>query len=55
VAGTWRIERKKSAAILTLEPFRPLSRKDRADLAAEGTALAGFLEDRAESIEVRGG
>jgi hypothetical protein len=55
VAGTWRIERKKSAATLTLEPFRPLARKDRADLAAEGTALARFLEAGAESVEVRGG
>ena len=53
VAGTWRIERRKAAATLMLDPFRPLSRKDRADLTTEGTALARFVEGDAESFAVR--
>jgi hypothetical protein len=54
VAGTWKIERGKTAAALVLEPFVPIAKTLRAELAAEGTALLRFLEEDARSFEVRG-
>jgi hypothetical protein len=53
VSGTWRIERARSAATLVLDPFVPLSRGQRAELTAEGTALARFVEADAPAAEVR--
>ena len=53
VAGTWRIERKKNAAVLVVEPFRPLPRRIVAELEAEGDRLLGFTDDDAEVREVR--
>ena len=53
VAGTWKIERKKNAAALVVEPFRPLSRKIVAELEAEGDRMLGFTDDDAETRDVR--
>ena len=53
VAGTWRIERAKSSAVLLLDPFRPLTRKERTELTGEGTALVRFVESDARTVEVR--
>jgi hypothetical protein len=53
VAGSWRIERARTAAALVATPFEPLSRKAKADLTAEGTALLRFAESDARSAEVR--
>jgi hypothetical protein len=53
VAGTWKIERKKNAASLFVEPFRPLARKTVAELEAEGDRLLGFTEDDAEVRDIR--
>ncbi len=53
VAGTWKIERKKNAAVLVVEPFRPLSRKIAAELEAEGDRVLGFTDDDAEDRDVR--
>lgn len=53
VTGTWRIERKGSAAALILEPFVEIPRKSRAELAAEGKALVSFAEPDARTAEVR--
>jgi hypothetical protein len=44
VAGTWRVESKKSAATLALRPFAGLSKKTRDELAAEGERLLAFVE-----------
>ena len=52
VAGTWKIERKKDAAALVVEPFRPLSRKIVAELEAEGDRVLAFTDDDAEVREV---
>lgn len=52
VAGTWRIERARSSAVLVLEPFQPLSKKARAELTEEGKALARFVESDATTFEV---
>jgi hypothetical protein len=53
VAGTWKIERKKNAAALVVEPFRPLSRKIVAELEAEGDRALGFTDDDAEVRDIR--
>ena len=53
VAGTWKTERKKKAATLTLEPFTPLPKKILAALEQEGDALLRFVEEDAEIREVR--
>jgi hypothetical protein len=42
MAGTWRIERQRSGAILLLTAFLPLARKDAAALAEEGARLLEF-------------
>ena len=48
VAGIWKVERKKKAATLILEPFGKLAKKITADLEREGEALIRFLEPDAE-------
>jgi hypothetical protein len=53
VAGTWRLERKKSTATLTIEPFAPFSPSTRKDVNAEAEALARFAEPDAGAIDVR--
>jgi hypothetical protein len=53
VAGSWKIERARSAAALVLTAFEPLPRKARAELTAEGTALVRFVESDATTAEVR--
>ncbi len=55
VAGTWKVERKKKAAVLVLEPFVPLAKQTLAALESEGLALLRFVEEDAEhsSVEVR--
>jgi hypothetical protein len=52
VAGTWRTDRKKTAATLTLSPFAPLSKAPRDALLAEADALVRFLEPDATSFDV---
>jgi hypothetical protein len=52
VAGTWKAERKKKVATLTLKPFGALAAKVRRALEAEGEALLGFVEPVAETREV---
>ena len=53
VAGTWKIERARTAAALVLVAFVPVSKKTRAELVEEGTALLRFAEEEARSVEVR--
>jgi hypothetical protein len=53
VAGTWAVERKKSAATPVLCAFGPLSTATRTDLEAEGDALLGFVEPDAATRAVR--
>jgi hypothetical protein len=53
VAATWKTERKKAAATLTVTPFAPLAPKARKEVIAEGEALARFLEPDAASSEVQ--
>ncbi|HVT61123.1 MAG TPA: winged helix DNA-binding domain-containing protein [Thermoanaerobaculia bacterium] len=53
VAGTWKIERKKTAAALVVEPFGALTKKTKQALETEGDALLRFAEEDAAAREVR--
>lgn len=43
VAGTWDVALQRRAAVLTISPFKPLTRVAKAELAAEGEDLLRFL------------
>jgi hypothetical protein len=53
VEGAWRIERVKRTATLVIEPFRALTAAEQAALSDEGTHLARFCEDDADTWDVR--
>jgi hypothetical protein len=53
VAATWRIERKRAAAALVIEPLVRLTKAVRSELIEEGEALARFVEEDARTFEVR--
>jgi hypothetical protein len=55
VAGTWGIERKKSAAVLTIVPFAPLAARAKQDALAEADVLLRFVEPDAATRDVRVG
>ncbi|HTM76444.1 MAG TPA: winged helix DNA-binding domain-containing protein [Devosia sp.] len=50
IAGKWALARKKGVAHLTLVPFRTLLPSERAEVEAEGHAMAGFLADGQAAI-----
>ena len=53
VAGTWKSERKRKAAVLLIEPFGTVVKRTRAALEEEGERLLAFLEEDAAEREVR--
>jgi hypothetical protein len=53
VQGAWKVEKNKTAALLTIEPFEKFSRKDRAAVLEEGERLVRFLEPTAKTFEVQ--
>jgi DNA glycosylase AlkZ-like len=53
VAATWKIERKKTTATLTVSPFAPFAPRVRKEVTAEGEALARFAEPDARVWDVR--
>jgi hypothetical protein len=53
VAGTWTVERARDKATLRLEPFAPLPRQVRTELADEGERLVRWIEDGATTFAVR--
>lgn len=53
VAGTWKTERVKTHATLSIEPFAPLAAEVESVLFAEGERLLRFIEAEAETYEVR--
>jgi hypothetical protein len=53
VRGAWGIERARGSATLLIEPFAPLAKEERSALAQEGERLVRFVEDGAESVDVR--
>ena len=50
VAGVWRVERRRGAATLVLEPLERLGRAAKKELAQEGERLARFVEPEAISV-----
>ncbi|CAH1199291.1 hypothetical protein PAECIP111893_01297 [Paenibacillus plantiphilus] len=53
VRGIWKIERQRSAAVLTIELFEPLARQDRVALQEEGERLLRFAATDAESHDIQ--
>jgi hypothetical protein len=53
VAGTWRIDRQKTAATICLQPFRGLAPGERVALETEALALLRFHEPDAANHDVR--
>lgn len=51
VAATWSITRRKSAATLTITPFRKLLKREMRDIEMEGAALAKFMEPDSSSYD----
>ena len=51
IAGKWSLARKKDMARLTIAPFTPLGKRDRAAVEQEGHAMAHFLTDGNSAIE----
>ena len=53
VRGTWKIDRQKGAASLVVEPFAPLSKRDRTALAEEGARLLAVAGGGARRTGIR--
>ena len=53
VGWSWKVERDRGAATLLVEPFGPLSRRDRSALTAEGRRLLTFVAPDAPARDVR--
>lgn len=53
VRGAWKVEKAGRTATLVVEPFEPLSARDREALAEEGERLIRFIEDGAEGVGIR--
>jgi len=52
VAGTWKSERKRKAAVLVIEPFGTIAKRTRAALEEEAESLLEFLEEDAAEREI---
>lgn len=53
VAGTWKSERKRTTAVLVIEPFGSIPKRVKGALEEEGDELLAFLEADAVEREVR--
>lgn len=53
VAGRWRIARDAKCAVLEIEPFARLSKKDRVEVSEEGMRLLAFSDDGLARHDVR--
>jgi hypothetical protein len=53
IAAAWATERKKGAATLTVTPFAGLRKQDIAEIEREGERFLRFMEETAESFDVR--
>jgi Winged helix DNA-binding domain len=52
-AGIWQLDRSRTAAVLTIEPFGPLGRRDRDAVAGEGERLLGFAAPDVPGPDIR--
>lgn len=50
IAGKWSLARRKDTAHLTLTPFRPLKKRELAEVEEQGHAMAAFLTEGAAEI-----
>ena len=53
VRGTWKAERTRKRATISIRAFEPLAKGDRDALVEEGERLVRFVGEGAESFEVR--
>lgn len=53
VLGIWRITRSRSAAVLTIEMFEPVARRDRDAITSEGERLLSFAAPDAPGSDIR--
>lgn len=53
VAGSWRLDQPRTGAVLTVEPFAPLSTADREALESEGAELLRFAAGPAADHDLR--
>jgi hypothetical protein len=53
VAATWSIARRKTAATLTITPFRKLLKREMRDIETEGTAFLKFMEPDSSGRDVQ--
>jgi Winged helix DNA-binding domain len=53
VAGTWKVERKRKTATLLLTPFAALPKRATKALEEEGEVLLRFVDEEAETFEVK--
>lgn len=55
VRGIWKLQREKGTTTLLIEPFKRLSREDRAAVAEEGTRLLSFAASESKTWDIRFG
>ena len=53
ISAGWTIEVKKSDAVLAIEPYHKISKRDVRDTEAEGLAFLKFMRPDAKSFDVR--
>jgi hypothetical protein len=53
VRGRWKVERKKAATTLVIEPFGTLPKQIRNELLEEGERLMRWILDDAEEFEIQ--
>lgn len=53
VQGTWKITKERDTATLVIDPFRPLGKKDKTELAAEGVNLLTFAAGEFADHDIR--
>jgi hypothetical protein len=53
MSAAWAIDAKKGAAVLTVSPYRKLRKKDVAEIEREGLKFLRFMEEKAETFDVR--
>ena len=53
ISAAWAIDSRKGAAVLTVTPYHKLRKKDVAEIEREGLKFLRFMEEKAESFDVR--
>jgi hypothetical protein len=53
VLGIWRITRSRGAAVLTIEMFEPIARRDRDAITSEGERLLAFAAPDTDGSDIR--